>query len=59
MIPEKEMRYLDSLVRGVYNRAPFAAEQDVDLAGQVGAERYELGPDGFPTASSLVPGSTG
>ncbi len=40
---------LFSLLRGVYNRSPFAEEQDIDLSLQVGAERYELGKDGFPT----------
>ena len=43
-----------SLLRGVYNRSLFAEEQDVDLALQIGAERYELGQDGFPTAYHAV-----
>jgi len=45
---------LFSLVRGIYNRAPFADEQDVDLAGQAGAERYELADDGFPKAYHAI-----
>ncbi len=45
---------LYSLLRGTYNRAPFANEQDIDLAQQVGAERYELGADGFPSAYHAI-----
>lgn len=45
---------LYSLLRGVYNRAPFAMEQDIDLTQQIGAERYELGPTGFPSAYYAV-----
>lgn len=40
---------LFSLLRGSYNRNPFGDGQEVDLAAQFGAERYELGADGFPT----------
>jgi hypothetical protein len=40
---------LYSLLRGSYNKGRFADGQDVDLAQQIGAERYELGADGFPT----------
>ncbi len=43
-----------SLLRGVYNRSPFAEDQTPDLQLQVGAERYELGKDGFPTAYHAV-----
>ncbi|MCU0865478.1 MAG: formylglycine-generating enzyme family protein [Planctomycetes bacterium] len=40
---------LFSLLRGSYNRNPFADQQEVDLAAQIGAERYELAADGFPS----------
>lgn len=45
---------LYSGLRGSYNRQLFALDQDVDLAGQVGTERYELGADGFPTDYQTV-----
>jgi formylglycine-generating enzyme required for sulfatase activity len=47
MKPGYDMLY--SMLRGSYNRNPFVDSQEVDLTGQVGAERYELGADGFPT----------
>ena len=50
--PGYDMLY--SWLRGTYNRGPFAPDQDVALAGPVGAERYELGADGFPTAYHAV-----
>lgn len=43
-----------SALRGTYNRSPFAIDQDVDLTGQVGAERYELDASGFPSAYDTV-----
>ncbi|MCB9886867.1 MAG: SUMF1/EgtB/PvdO family nonheme iron enzyme [Planctomycetes bacterium] len=43
-----------SLLRGVYNRSLFEEGQDIDLNLQIGAERYELGKDGFPTAYHAV-----
>lgn len=48
--PGFDMLY--SLLRGPFNKSLYAPEQDIDLDnpnGQVGAERYVLGPDGFPT----------
>ena len=45
---------LYSKLHGFFNRGPFAADQEVDLAAQVGAERYELGANGFPTAYHAV-----
>lgn len=45
---------LYSLLKGVYNRAPFQVEQDIDLAGQIGAERYEIGANGFPTSYQTI-----
>lgn len=45
---------LYSLLRGAYNRTAFAADQDIALDRQVGAEKYDLGPDGFPTAYHAV-----
>lgn len=45
---------LFSLVRGQYNRSAFAEGQVLDEAGQVGAERYEIGANGFPTAYHAV-----
>lgn len=50
--PGYDMLY--SLLRGTYNRGPFGNDQDIDLTGQVGAERYELGADGFPTSYHAV-----
>jgi hypothetical protein len=52
MRPGYDLLY--SLLRSTYNRNRFALEQDVDLTQQVGAERYELGADGFPTAYHAV-----
>jgi formylglycine-generating enzyme required for sulfatase activity len=45
---------LYSLLRGAYNRQPFATDQDIDLSAQIGAERYELNPAGFPSAYHAV-----
>ncbi|MBL8729715.1 MAG: SUMF1/EgtB/PvdO family nonheme iron enzyme [Planctomycetes bacterium] len=45
---------LYSLLRSTYDRSPFASDQDIDLTQQVGAERYEIGTDGFPTAYHAV-----
>lgn len=50
--------YLYSLSRAGFNKGPFAIDQDVELSGQIGAERYELDANGFPTdyhAISLAP----
>ncbi|MBX3461594.1 MAG: SUMF1/EgtB/PvdO family nonheme iron enzyme [Planctomycetes bacterium] len=43
-----------STLRGAFNRNVFLTQQDVDLGQQVGAERYELGADGFPTAYDAI-----
>ncbi len=43
-----------SSLRGTYHKGPFAMDQATELAGQIGAERYELGSDGFPTAYHAV-----
>ncbi|MBK8101035.1 MAG: SUMF1/EgtB/PvdO family nonheme iron enzyme [Planctomycetes bacterium] len=40
---------LYSLSRGVYNTAVYETDQTVALTEQIGAEKYELGADGFPT----------
>lgn len=45
---------LFSLLRGVFNRGLFLEGQDIDLSLQVGAERYELDKDGFPTSYQAV-----
>lgn len=45
---------LYSVLRGTFDRSRFQHEQDVDLSQQVGAERYELGADGFPTSYQAV-----
>ena len=45
---------LYSRLRGVYNKAPFQPEQEIDLLGQAGAEHYELGDNGFPTSYQTV-----
>lgn len=45
---------LFSLLRGPFNRSLFGEEQDVDLSLQTGAERYELGAEGFPSAYHAV-----
>lgn len=45
---------LYSLLRGPFNRGLLAEAQDFDLALQVGAERYELGADGFPTSYQAI-----
>jgi len=45
---------LYSLLRGSYNRAPFALGQDVDLTNQVGAEHYDIGASGFPDGYQAV-----
>ncbi|MCC7397241.1 MAG: SUMF1/EgtB/PvdO family nonheme iron enzyme [Planctomycetes bacterium] len=45
---------LFSLLRGGYNRDLFGESQDLDLSAQSGAERYEFGADGFPTAYQAV-----
>lgn len=39
-----------SRLQGNYNRNWFGEEQESDLSGQFGAERYDLGDNGFPTA---------
>ncbi|MFY7947857.1 MAG: formylglycine-generating enzyme family protein, partial [Gemmatimonas sp.] len=39
-----------SRLQGTYNRNWFGEEQDPDLGAQFGAERYDLGDNGFPTA---------
>lgn len=45
---------LFSLLRGPFNRSLFGENQEVDLALQAGAERYELGADGFPSEYHAV-----
>lgn len=50
--PGFDMLY--SLIRGIYNRTAFAIDQKLDEANQVGAERYELNDQGFPTAYHAV-----
>lgn len=45
---------LFSLVSSDYNRDVFAPDQDVDLVGQIGVERYVLGADGFPVSYHAV-----
>jgi hypothetical protein len=45
---------LFSRLRGIYSRNYFLEEQQTDLTAQVGAERYELGADGFPTSYRAV-----
>ena len=50
--PGYDMLY--SLLRGSYNRNPFGDQQEVEMTAQVGAERYELGADGFPTEYHAV-----
>lgn len=45
---------LYSLLRGSYNRAPFALGQDIDLTTQVGAEHYDIGASGFPDGYQAV-----
>jgi formylglycine-generating enzyme required for sulfatase activity len=45
---------LFSRLRGIYSRNYFVEEQQTDLTAQVGAERYELGADGFPTSYRAV-----
>jgi formylglycine-generating enzyme required for sulfatase activity len=45
---------LFSRLRGIYSRNYFVEEQQTDLTAQIGAERYELGADGFPTSYRAV-----
>ncbi|HZN38354.1 MAG TPA: SUMF1/EgtB/PvdO family nonheme iron enzyme [Planctomycetota bacterium] len=45
---------LFSRLRGIYSRNYFVEDQLTDLAAQIGAERYELGADGFPTGYRAV-----
>ncbi|MCA8948960.1 MAG: SUMF1/EgtB/PvdO family nonheme iron enzyme [Planctomycetes bacterium] len=45
---------LFSLLRGIYNKNRFLPDQEIVLAQQIGAERYELGDNGFPTAYHTV-----
>jgi formylglycine-generating enzyme required for sulfatase activity len=45
---------LFSLLRAGFSRDAFAIDQNVNLEGQVGAERYEIGADDFPTAYRAV-----
>ncbi|MBL8751191.1 MAG: SUMF1/EgtB/PvdO family nonheme iron enzyme [Planctomycetes bacterium] len=52
--PKPGYDLLFSLLRGTYNRSLFERDQDIDLSNQIGAERYEFGPDGFPTAYHAV-----
>lgn len=50
--------FIYSLQRVSFSRNAFAAGQDLDLTAQVGAERYTLADNGFPTeyeAVSLAP----
>lgn len=50
--PGFDMLY--SLVRGPYARTSYAMDQTLDEPNQVGAERYELGADGFPKAYHAI-----
>ncbi|MBL8753466.1 MAG: SUMF1/EgtB/PvdO family nonheme iron enzyme [Planctomycetes bacterium] len=43
-----------SALRGSFSRVRFGIDQDVDLQNQVGAERYEIGPTGFPSDYQTV-----
>ena len=43
-----------SALRGSFSRSRFGIDQDIDMAGQVGAERYEFGPTGFPSDYQTV-----
>lgn len=52
--PKPGYDILYSLLRGSYSRGAFGPDQDIDLSSQVGAERYELAADGFPTAYHVV-----
>jgi formylglycine-generating enzyme required for sulfatase activity len=45
---------LFSSLRGTFHKGPFAIDQSIDLAGQVGGERYELDAAGFTTAYSTI-----
>jgi len=45
---------LYSALRGTFNKNPFAVDQQVDLGSQVGAERYELDTNGFPTSYATI-----
>lgn len=45
---------LYSALRGTFNKNPFAVDQQVDLTAQVGAERYELDANGFPTSYATI-----
>lgn len=45
---------LYSALRGAFNKNPFAADQQIDLTAQVGAERYDLDASGFPTSYATV-----
>jgi formylglycine-generating enzyme required for sulfatase activity len=50
--------YLYSMSRGSFNKGAFGIDQEIDLNGQVGAERYELDAAGYPTdyhAVSIAP----
>ena len=43
-----------SSLRAGYHKGPFLPEQRTLIEGQVGAERYQLAPDGFPQAYHAV-----
>lgn len=43
-----------SALRGTFNKAVFVPDQEITLAEQVGAERYELDANGFPTHYDTV-----
>lgn len=45
---------LFSLLRSTFNRDCFVRGQEIDLAQQIGVERYELGADGFPSAYEAI-----
>jgi formylglycine-generating enzyme required for sulfatase activity len=45
---------LFSMLRGGFSRSAFLERQEIDLPSQLGAERYELGPKGFPTSYAAV-----
>jgi len=45
---------LFSSMRGTFHKGPFAIDQAIDLASQVGGERYELDAGGFATSYATL-----
>lgn len=43
-----------SAMHGSFSKSAFAIDQDVDLSAQVGAERYEVDANGFPTRYDTI-----